>query len=67
MDMGKLTVVINDEVERKLRIYIAKKYPTEIYGKLSEVIELALREFLRKENLDEEPTPRNENNMQNYV
>jgi len=47
--MGKLTIIISDEVEERLRVYIAKQYPTEIYGKLSEVVELALKEFLEKE------------------
>jgi len=46
--MGKLTVIIDDSLERELRNYIAHKYPERPYGKLTQVIEEALRDFLKK-------------------
>jgi predicted transcriptional regulator len=47
--LGKITVIISDELEQKLRKHIAKKYPTEPYGKQKEVVEQALAEYLKKE------------------
>jgi hypothetical protein len=46
--MGKLVIIINDELEERLRRYIARKYPTETYGKIKQVIEEALTEYLQK-------------------
>lgn len=48
--MGKMTILLSDKVEEQLRIYIAKKYPTETYGKISQIIEDALKLFLKGEN-----------------
>lgn len=45
--MGKLTIMLTPETETELRNHIARKYPTEIYGKISEVIETALKEYLQ--------------------
>ncbi len=46
--MGKLSVEISDEVEQKLRMFIAKNYPLKPFGKLSQIVEEALREWLKK-------------------
>ena len=46
--MGKLVVIIDDKLEERLRRYIARKYPTETYGKIKLVIEQALNEYLQK-------------------
>jgi hypothetical protein len=46
-NMGKITIMLTPETEKSLRTYIAKKYPTEIYGKISEIIETALKEYLQ--------------------
>ncbi len=48
--MGKITILLSDEVEEQLRRYIAKKYPTETYGKISEIIEVSIKHFLKEEN-----------------
>lgn len=50
MTMGKITITISDEVERRLRTYVTSKYPEKPYGKLSEIVEESLVEFLKKES-----------------
>jgi Arc/MetJ-type ribon-helix-helix transcriptional regulator len=47
--MGKITVTLSDEVEKKLRHFVTAKYPEKPYGKLSEVVEESLRRFLKEE------------------
>jgi len=45
--MGKITVNIPDDLERRLRIYLAKRYLGEkLHGKLSEVVATAIKEWL---------------------
>lgn len=44
--MGKITIIIDDELEQRLRKYIFKRYEAKWYGKLSEVIEEAVKEHL---------------------
>jgi len=47
--LGKLTVSISDELEKELRIYIAQKFAGQkLYGKLSEIVEEALKEWMKK-------------------
>ncbi|HMK95684.1 MAG TPA: hypothetical protein VK536_09845 [Candidatus Limnocylindrales bacterium] len=46
--MGKLTIVLSEKTENDLRKYVAKKYPTEIYGKISFVIEQALLKYFEE-------------------
>jgi len=46
--MGKIVVIIDDKLEERLRRYIASKYPTETYGKIKQIIEQALTEYLQK-------------------
>lgn len=50
--MGKMTIILSDEVEEQLRKYIAKKYPTETYGKISKIIEDALKQFLKEDTVE---------------
>jgi hypothetical protein len=38
---------INDALERRLRLYISKQYPERPYGKVTEVLESALKEYLK--------------------
>ena len=45
--MPKLTILISEETNNNLRDYVAKKYPREPYGKLSEITEEAIKEFLK--------------------
>jgi len=44
--LGKITITLSDETERKLRQFVTAKNPGKPYGKLSEVIEEALRDWL---------------------
>jgi len=47
--LGKLTVSISDELEKRLRSYITRKFADgKLYGKLSEVVEQALKEWLER-------------------
>ncbi len=46
--MGKLTIMLSKETEENLRKYVAQKYPTETYGKMSFVIEQALKKYLEE-------------------
>jgi hypothetical protein len=45
--MPKLTIILTEETNRNLREYVAKKYPLESYGKISQVIEEALKQHLK--------------------
>ncbi len=45
----KIVFEIDDEVNEKLRRYIAKKYPLESYGKVKQIINDALKEYLDKQ------------------
>lgn len=45
-DLGRLTIILDDELEKRLRGYIARNYAEETYGKISQVINEALRRFL---------------------
>lgn len=44
--MGKITVTLEDNVEKKLRIYVSQNFPEQPFGKLSEVVNQAVKEFL---------------------
>lgn len=46
--MAKITITLSDETEKKLRSYVTSKYPEKPFGKLSEVVEEALIEYLEK-------------------
>jgi hypothetical protein len=39
--------MLSDETENSIRDYIAKKYPRESFGKISEIIETAIKEYLK--------------------
>ena len=45
--MGKITINLNDEVEKKLRQHVTTNYPEKPYGKLSYVVEEALKEWFK--------------------
>lgn len=47
--MGKITVTLSDEIEKKLRYFVTTKYPEKPYGKLSEVVEESIKRFLKEE------------------
>lgn len=46
--MGKLTITLDDEVEKQLRNFVTSKYPEKPFGKLSEIVNRALKEFMEK-------------------
>jgi hypothetical protein len=46
--MGKMVIIIDDKLEDQLRRYISQKYPTETYGKIRQVVEEALKQYLKK-------------------
>lgn len=47
--MGKLTVILTDETEKQLHSYLSSKYPKQKLDKLSEVIEISIKEYLEKQ------------------
>ncbi len=47
--MGKITVSLTDETEKQLRTYLASKYPKQKLDKISEVVEISLKEYLEKQ------------------
>jgi len=47
--MGKLTVIIDDELERRLRRYVTRMYPVKPFGKLSLIVSQAIEEYLNKQ------------------
>ncbi|MGA3291173.1 MAG: hypothetical protein ABSD42_13150 [Candidatus Bathyarchaeia archaeon] len=48
--MGKITISLTDETEKKLRSYVTSKYPERTFGKLSKVVETSVKEYLEKQN-----------------
>lgn len=48
--MGKITVKLTDETESKLRKYVTTNFPEKPYGKLSLIVEEALKKWLNNEN-----------------
>jgi hypothetical protein len=47
--MGKITITLSDETEKELRSYVTSKYPEQPFGKLSEVVETSVKEYLNKQ------------------
>jgi len=47
--MGKITVSLTDKTEKKLRSYVTSRYPERRLGKLSEVVEASVLEYLEKQ------------------
>jgi Arc/MetJ-type ribon-helix-helix transcriptional regulator len=46
--LGKITVTLSNEIEKKLRQFVTAKYPEKPYGKLSRVVEEALKQWLEE-------------------
>lgn len=44
--MPKITIELEDSLNRRVRKYIYENFPDSPYGKLKDVVEMALREFL---------------------
>lgn len=47
--MGKLTISIDDKLERRLRAYVTRTYPVKPFGKLSLTVNQAIEEYLNKQ------------------
>ncbi len=47
--MGKITITLTNETEKKLRSFVTKKYAKESVGKLDEVVETSVKEYLEKQ------------------
>jgi hypothetical protein len=47
--MGKITIIIPDELEDRLRKLLIAKYNGKIHGKLTEVVIAALEGYLKRE------------------
>ena len=47
--MGKITVSLSNETEKKLRSFVASRYPEKQLGKLSEVVEASVLDYLEKQ------------------
>ncbi|MFH0897457.1 MAG: hypothetical protein V1850_05365 [Candidatus Bathyarchaeota archaeon] len=45
--MGKITISLTDTLEKQLREYVTKKYPEKPFGKLSGVVEEALKDWFK--------------------
>jgi hypothetical protein len=46
---GKITISLTYKTEKNLRNYIAVNYPEQSLGKLSEVVETSVKEYLEKQ------------------
>lgn len=46
--MPKVTLIMDDELNKRTRKYINDTFPDSPYGRLKEVIEDALKEYLEK-------------------
>lgn len=53
--MGKITVNLPDELEKRLRAYIASVYSGEkLHGKLSDLVSKAIEEWLERNTASKE-------------
>ena len=50
--MGRINIMLSDETENNLRDYISKKYPRQTFGKISELIEQTLKEYLKNNPIE---------------
>lgn len=47
--MGKITIIIPDELEEKIRKLLVAKYDGKIHGKLTDLVVTALEDYLKRE------------------
>jgi len=50
--MGKITVIIPDDLENRVRKMLATKYSGKVHGKLTELVIAALEEYLKGKVVD---------------
>jgi hypothetical protein len=48
--MPKLNIVLDEDLNKRVRKYLFDTYPDSQYGKLKNVVEEALKEYLEKRN-----------------
>jgi hypothetical protein len=48
LQMGKITITLEDPVEKWLRNYVTKNYPEKPFGKLSGIVNEALKRYMEK-------------------
>ncbi len=46
--MPKLNIILDEDLNKRVRKYLFETYPDSQYGKLKEVVEAALKEYLEK-------------------
>lgn len=49
MTLGKITITLDDELERELREHVTRTYPQKPFGKLSLIVNQAIEKFLNKQ------------------
>jgi hypothetical protein len=47
--MGKITIVISDDLEGKIRRLLVQKYDGRLHGKLTDLVIAALEDYLKRE------------------
>ena len=47
--MGKITIIIPDELEERIRKLLIAKYDGRMHGKLTALVTTALEEYLKRE------------------
>jgi hypothetical protein len=48
--MPKLNIILDEDLNKRVRKYLFDTYPDSQYGKLKNVVEEALKEYLGKRN-----------------
>jgi hypothetical protein len=48
--MGRIIINLTGETEKKLRDYVTSKYQEQTVDKLSEIVEISVKEYLEKQN-----------------
>lgn len=51
--MVKIVIDIKETLNKQLRLYINKKFPLQTYGKVKEVTEAALTEYMQNHPIEE--------------
>lgn len=46
--MAKITITLDDDVERRLRSYVTQHFPEKPFGKLSKIVNEAVKEYLER-------------------
>ena len=56
--MGKITLILQDDVERALREHVIQNYPEQPFGKLSFVVNESIKIYLESQNRRPSISPR---------